>query len=102
MPTILPATKKHLPLLPHRQVLESDTFYEFLVDEASGRWQHWRERIPRWEYPAGVERPRFAQLVIPTLDSVRYEHLLGLVHGVGKAALVSWKIGLKGWGGRGW
>jgi len=59
MPTILPATKKHLPLLPHRQVLESDTFYEFLVDEASGRWQHWRERIPRWEYPAGVERPRF-------------------------------------------
>ena len=72
----------------HRQVLEGDTFYEFLVDEASGRWQHWRERIPRWEYPAGVERPRFAQLVIPTLDSVRYEHLLGLVHGVGKVALV--------------
>lgn len=36
-----------------------------------------------------MERPRFAQLVIPTLDSVRYEHLLGLVHGVGKAALVS-------------
>jgi dynein heavy chain len=70
------------------KVLEGDTFYEFLVDEASGRWQHWRERIPRWEYPAGVERPRFAQLVIPTLDSVRYEHLLGLVHGVGKAALL--------------
>ena len=28
------------------------------------------------------------QLVIPTLDSVRYEHLLGLVHSVGKATLV--------------
>ena len=59
------------------------------MDERSGRWQHWRERIPAWEYPAGVERPRFAQLVIPTLDSVRYEHLLGLVHSVGRATLVS-------------
>ena len=58
------------------------------MDEASGRWQHWRERIPPWQYPAGVERPKFAQLVIPTLDSVRYEHLLGLVHSVGKATLV--------------
>jgi hypothetical protein len=77
------------PTLKYGQVLEGDTFYEFLVDERSWRWQHWRERIPAWEYPAGVERPRFTQLVIPTLDSVRYEHLLGLVHSVGRATLVS-------------
>lgn len=65
-----------------------DTFYEFLVDERSGQWLHWRERIPAWSYPAGVERPKFAQLVIPTLDSVRYEHLLSLVHSQGGATLV--------------
>lgn len=59
-----------------------------MVNEQTGRWQHWRERVPAWQYPAGVERPKFAQLVIPTLDSVRYEHLLGLVHSVGKATLV--------------
>ncbi|KAI3432720.1 hypothetical protein D9Q98_004263 [Chlorella vulgaris] len=70
------------------QVLERDTLYEFLVDERTGLWQHWRERIPPWQYPSGVERPRFAQLVIPTLDSVRYEHLLGLVHSAGKATLL--------------
>ncbi|KAL4452763.1 hypothetical protein ABPG75_008425, partial [Micractinium tetrahymenae] len=69
-------------------VLEGDTCYEFMVNEQTGRWQHWRERIPAWQYPAGVERPKFAQLVIPTLDSVRYEHLLGLVHSVGKATLL--------------
>ncbi len=69
-------------------MLDGDTLYEFLVDECTGLWQHWRERIPPWQYPAGVERPRFAQLVIPTLDSVRYEHLLGLVHSAGKATLV--------------
>lgn len=70
------------------QVLEGDTFYEFLVNEQTGHWQHWRERIPAWQYPRGEERPKFSQLVIPTLDSVRYEHLLGLVHSVGKATLV--------------
>lgn len=45
-------------------------------------------RLPPLQYPAGVERPKFAQLIIPTLDSVRYEHLLGLVHSVGKATLL--------------
>eukprot|EP00887_Chlorella_sp_A99_P001633 scaffold8.g1633.t1 len=67
---------------------ESDTVYEFLVDEASGQWVHWATRIPAWTYPRGVEKPKFTQLVIPTLDSVRYEHLLSLVHGVGKATLL--------------
>jgi hypothetical protein len=68
---------------------DSDTVYEYLVNEQTGQWQHWRERIPSWEYPRGVEKPKFTQLVIPTLDSVRYEKLLSLVHSVGKASLVS-------------
>ena len=41
------------------------------------------ERVPAWEYPRAQERPKFAQLIIPTLDSVRYEHLLGLVFAAG-------------------
>lgn len=66
------------------QLEENDTIYEFLVAPSSGIWQHWREKVPLWRYPAGEERPKFAQLVIPTLDSVRYEHLMSLVHSVGK------------------
>lgn len=58
------------------------------MNEESGRWQHWRERIPAWNYPLGVERPKYAQLVIPTLDSVRYDKLLSLVHSVGGASLL--------------
>ena len=73
---------------PSQQLSDSDTIFEFLVDEHSGQWQHWRERIPVWEYPRGVEKPKFTQLIIPTLDSVRYEKLLSLVHSVGKATLV--------------
>lgn len=72
--------------------VETDTVYEYLVHETTGKWQHWRERIPAWEYPRGIDKPKFTQLVIPTLDSVRYEKLLSLVHSVGKASLVrgSW------------
>jgi dynein heavy chain len=70
---------------------EGDTIFEFLVDEQSGRWQPWRERVPEWAFPAagpGGRPPRFTQMIVPTLDSVRYERLLALVHSVGKASLV--------------
>lgn len=50
---------------------ESDTIFEYLVDEATGSWQHWDSCVPNWAYPVAEEKPKFAQLVIPTLDSVR-------------------------------
>jgi hypothetical protein len=98
--TSLPAAAPRPPPACRRQVAPGDTLYEFLVDERSGRWRHWRERIPDWRYPSQLERPKYAQLVIPTLDSVRYEHLLSLVHSQGKATLVRGR-GLGG-GGGGW
>ncbi len=63
---------------------DGDTIFEHLVREDTAAWQHWRECVPTWTYPKGEERPKFAQLVIPTLDSVRYEKLLGLVYSVNK------------------
>ena len=46
-------------------------------------------QVPVWQYPVGQERVKFGQLVIPTLDSVRYEHLMALVHSVGKVRPVT-------------
>ena len=63
---------------------EGDTVYEYLVREDNAEWQHWRECVPSWKYPKEQERPKFAQLVIPTLDSVRYEKLLTLAYSVQK------------------
>ncbi len=68
----------------HVQGEEGDTVYEWMVREDGGGWRHWRDRVPQWIYPSGAERPNFAQMLIPTLDSVRYEHLLRLVYSVGK------------------
>ena len=54
--------------------------------EDNAEWQHWRECVPSWKYPKEQERPKFAQLVIPTLDSVRYEKLLTLAYSVQKVS----------------
>ena len=63
---------------------EGDTVFEYLVREDNAEWQHWRECVPSWKYPKEQERPKFAQLIIPTLDSVRYEKLLTLAYSVQK------------------
>ncbi len=64
-----------------------DTIFEFFVDDSS-EWGSWETRVPAWQYPIGVEKPKYASLVIPTVDSVRYENLLGLVASVGRATLL--------------
>ena len=43
--------------------------------------------MPEWLYPHDEETPKFAQLMVPTLDSVRLEALLGAVTSVDKQAL---------------
>ena len=64
-----------------------DTFFEYFVSDDDTEWKHWNERVPNWEYPRDEETPKFARLIIPTLDSVRLEALLGLVTSVDKQAL---------------
>jgi dynein heavy chain len=64
-----------------------DTIFEFFVDDSS-EWGSWVTRVPAWQYPTGVEKPKYASLVIPTVDSVRYENLLGMVASVGRATLL--------------
>ena len=65
----------------------SETFFEYFVDDTSKEWAHWESRVPEWSYPHEEEKPKFAQLIIPTLDSVRLEALLGAVTSVDEAAL---------------
>ena len=65
----------------------NDTAYEWLVNDTGTGWVHWRNQVTAWEYPTGVERPNFAHMLIPTVDSMRYEHLLSLVFSVGKARM---------------
>nr|Q39575.1 RecName: Full=Dynein gamma chain, flagellar outer arm [Chlamydomonas reinhardtii]7KZM_C Chain C, Dynein gamma chain, flagellar outer arm [Chlamydomonas reinhardtii]7KZN_C Chain C, Dynein gamma chain, flagellar outer arm [Chlamydomonas reinhardtii]7KZO_C Chain C, Dynein gamma chain, flagellar outer arm [Chlamydomonas reinhardtii]8GLV_AD Chain AD, Dynein gamma chain, flagellar outer arm [Chlamydomonas reinhardtii]8GLV_AX Chain AX, Dynein gamma chain, flagellar outer arm [Chlamydomonas reinhar len=67
---------------------DSDTIFEFLVNTTDAEWLHWRHCVPVWTYPKNEEKPQYAQLVIPTLDSVRYGALLNLSYNVDKATLL--------------
>ena len=74
--------------VPHPwQNPETDTFFEYYVDEETTEWNTWVDKVPTWDYPVQDEKPKFASLVIPTLDSVRLEHILHLVSSVGKSSL---------------
>jgi dynein heavy chain, axonemal len=66
---------------------EDDTLFEFTVSD-DGSWQHWSSLVPSWCYPHKLERPKFAQLTIPTLDSTRYDALLSKVASVQKSSLL--------------
>ena len=95
----------------------TETVYEHYVDETSGEWGHWAAQVPTWTFPSSSSTssssgtaatassssssnsttttttsasrgPRFTQMIVPTLDSVRYEKLLTLVHTAGKASLL--------------
>ena len=64
-----------------------DTLFEYYVNEDNTEWAPWVDRVPTWEYPKLEERPKFASLVIPTLDSVRLEFALNLVSSVDGSSL---------------
>lgn len=49
---------------------EEATVFEWTVND-EGEWQHWSGLVPTWTYPRKSEKPKFAQLNIPTLDSTR-------------------------------
>ena len=61
-----------------------DTIYEFMAKEDGTGWQHWRAHVPPWSYPKDQEQARFSRLIVPTLDSMRYQHLLSLAQATGK------------------
>jgi len=72
------------PMMPD---LGADTLFEFFVDE-QGQWKHWRERVVSWVYPTERD-PSFAELLIPTLDSIRYEAQLRMLVPAQKPVLLT-------------
>jgi len=72
---------------PNWENPDTDTFFEYFVNEDNTEWNTWIDKVPDWEYPVADEKPKFSQLVIPTLDSVRLECILKLVASVGKSSL---------------
>ena len=51
-----------------------DSIYEYYVDGKTRTWQHWDEKLKSgWKYDPKLP---FYKLVVPTVDTVRYQYLL--------------------------
>jgi dynein heavy chain len=48
---------------------QGETIYEYFVHPSSGEWTVWKP--PAWQYPTGVEKLDFSNLLVPTMDSTR-------------------------------
>jgi len=64
----------------------ANVVYEFFVDTRDGGFREWGEIVPTFEYTPHL--PYF-NLMVPTVDTVRYRFLLDALLGVEKAVLVS-------------
>ena len=71
---------------------KDDTCWEYFVTDA-GEWQHWTKRVVPWQYPSDYD-PKFAELLIPTLDSVRYQSILQMLVPQGKPVLFTGNSGV--------
>ncbi|EJK46835.1 hypothetical protein THAOC_34479 [Thalassiosira oceanica] len=59
------------------RVQEGETVYEYYVDSRTGEWQPWKP--PQWTYPGG-DKLDFSNLLVPTMDSTRAQHVIRTVH----------------------
>lgn len=86
MPTLSLATSCQVSRLC-TQINASDTVYDFYVDELTGTWSHWESHLRGPQL--GIQCTSFSEMVVPTIDSVRFRHLLLLSRTASKARAIS-------------
>eukprot|EP00956_Cyclotella_meneghiniana_P009264 scaffold12733_cov74-Cyclotella_meneghiniana.AAC.6 len=59
------------------KVDEGETIYEYFVNAKSGEWEKWKP--PAWTYPEG-DKLDFSNLLVPTMDSTRAQHVIRTIH----------------------
>ncbi|KAL7543927.1 hypothetical protein ACHAXR_013293, partial [Thalassiosira sp. AJA248-18] len=59
------------------KVGEGETIYEYFVNSTTGEWEKWKP--PQWAYPEG-EKLDFSNLLVPTMDSTRAQHVVRTIH----------------------
>lgn len=59
------------------KVQEGETIYEYYVNATSGEWEQWKP--PQWTYPDG-DKLDFSNLLVPTMDSTRAQHVIRTIH----------------------
>lgn len=68
----------------------ADTIFDYGIDENLGTWIPWHQKVPAWTPPHDrqAKRPAASSMMIPTVDSVRYDWILSTVRAAGGASLL--------------
>jgi dynein heavy chain, axonemal len=73
------------------QIPLNDTVYEYRLDEKACKFVHWKELVPKFEYP---EQPTpFFQLVVPTIDTLRSTDIVKKLVSVSKPIFLTGNTG---------
>ncbi|KAL7522596.1 hypothetical protein ACHAWX_007291 [Stephanocyclus meneghinianus] len=59
------------------KVQQGETIYEYFVNAVTGEWEKWKP--PAWAYPDS-EKLDFSNLLVPTMDSTRAQHVIRTIH----------------------
>ena len=72
---------------------QEGSVYDYSFEKSRLQWKHWLELAP----PAAVpETTAFTQIIVPTLDTTRYSHLMQLLVTHGKHVLFAGPTGATG------
>ncbi|XP_065179973.1 dynein axonemal heavy chain 5-like [Sycon ciliatum] len=64
--------------LPKIHPGSGDTIFEYVVNEDTGEWQHWKDRIEEYTYPVD-HVPEYASILVPNVDNVRADYLINAI-----------------------
>lgn len=67
---------------------ENDTVFEYALDEKSLKWTHWNEKVKQQPFSYEVNAP-FFKLVVPTVDTLRFSQLLGMLTPIDKPVFLT-------------
>jgi dynein heavy chain len=78
-----------LPVIPKGR---KDVLWDYYVDPATAEWRPWADKVPHWDYPRD-RTPEFSSILVPTVDIVRMNYLMGALAAQGKATLLIGQAG---------
>eukprot|EP00117_Sycon_ciliatum_P048716 scpid847/ scgid34643/ Dynein heavy chain 5, axonemal; Axonemal beta dynein heavy chain 5; Ciliary dynein heavy chain 5 len=61
--------------LPKIEPGSGNTIFEFVVNNETGEWQHWMDRVPEYNYPHD-EVPEYSSILVPNVDNVRTDYII--------------------------
>lgn len=58
----------------------SDTVFEYFIDEKTLKFVHWSKKVPNFEFQKDAA---YFSLLVPTVDTMRYSHILRFIIAAG-------------------